>query len=116
MWLQRFAWTEQKLAGRIKKRNSLPKDPTLLRDEPMFCFETAVKLLYWAGFVYEHDEVGLPALACMPSGFHEDVNMIATIGTSDLVDWQKLVNFLFFFWICWFLCLPVHSFVHASID
>lgn len=29
----------------------------LLRDEPMFCFETAVKLLYWAGFVYEHEEV-----------------------------------------------------------
>lgn len=58
VWLQRFAWTEQKLAPRVKKRNALPKDPTLLRDEPMFCFETAVKLLYWAGFVYEHEEVG----------------------------------------------------------
>lgn len=23
----------------------------------MFCFETAVKLLYWCGFVYEHEEV-----------------------------------------------------------
>lgn len=57
VWLQRFAWTEQKLASRITKRNALPKDPTLLRDEPMFCFETAVKLLYWAGFVYEHEEV-----------------------------------------------------------
>ena len=57
VWLQRFAWTEQKLASRIEKRNALPKDPILLRDEPMFCFETAVKLLYWAGFVYEHEEV-----------------------------------------------------------
>lgn len=57
VWLQRFAWTEQKLASRKEKRDALPKDPTLLRDEPMFCFETAVKLLYWAGFVYEHAEV-----------------------------------------------------------
>lgn len=57
VWLQRFAWTEQKLAACKRKRNALPQDPTLLRDEPMFCFETAVKLLYWAGFVYEHDEV-----------------------------------------------------------
>ena len=65
VWLQRFAWTEQKLAARVKKRDSLPKDPILLRDEPMFCFETAVKLLYWAGFVYEHDEVGVPVLACI---------------------------------------------------
>lgn len=60
VWLQRFAWTEQKLASRIEKRNALPKDPMLLRDEPMFCFETALKLLYWAGFVYEHEEVRFP--------------------------------------------------------
>ncbi|KAL3158681.1 hypothetical protein ABBQ32_011423 [Trebouxia sp. C0010 RCD-2024] len=56
VWLQRFAWTEQKLAACKRKRDALPQDPTLLRDEPMFCFETAVKLLYWAGFVYEHEE------------------------------------------------------------
>ena len=34
----------------------------LLEQEPLFCFETAVKLLYWCGFAYEYDEVGL---ACM---------------------------------------------------
>ena len=57
-WLQRFAWTEKKLERRKKVRNALPADRTLLSQEPMFCFETAVKLLYWCGFVYEHDEAG----------------------------------------------------------
>lgn len=60
-WLQRFSWTEQLLRGRVARRNALPKDETLLRDEPMFCFETAVKMLYWSAFVYELDE------ACSPS-------------------------------------------------
>ena len=55
-WLQRFAWTEKKLERRKQARNSLPVDKTLLQGEPMFCFETAVKLLYWCGFVYEHGE------------------------------------------------------------
>ena len=57
-WLQRFAWTEKKLERRKQLRNSLPADRLLLSQEPMFCFETAVKLLYWCGFVYEHDEAG----------------------------------------------------------
>ncbi|KAL3161314.1 hypothetical protein ABBQ38_009668 [Trebouxia sp. C0009 RCD-2024] len=55
-WLQRFAWTERKLQRHIKMRNSLPVDKMLLQHEPMFCFETAVKLLYWCGFVYEYGE------------------------------------------------------------
>lgn len=36
----------------------------LLQHEPMFCFETAVKLLYWCGFVYEYGEEG-PAVSHM---------------------------------------------------
>ena len=35
----------------------MPEDECLIEGEPMFCFETAVKLLYWSGFVYEDDEV-----------------------------------------------------------
>ncbi len=35
----------------------MPEDECLIEAEPMFCFETAVKLLYWSGFVYEDDEV-----------------------------------------------------------
>ena len=57
-WLQRFAWTERKLERRKKVRNNLPADRTLLSQEPMFCFETAVKLLFWCGFVYEYSEAG----------------------------------------------------------
>ena len=44
-WLQRFAWTDKKL---------------------MFCFETAVKLLYWCGFVYEHNEAGRMVRSTLP--------------------------------------------------
>ena len=62
-WLQRFAWTEQKLKQRKQARDSLPADKTLLEREPMFCFETAVKLLYWCGFVKEHGE-GRPMVCC----------------------------------------------------
>lgn len=58
-WLQRFAWTEPNKGKSLVRRNSIPKDSTLLRDEPMFCFETAVKMLYWSAFVYEHEEVQL---------------------------------------------------------
>ena len=36
-----------------------PQNRQLLEQEPLFCFETAVKLLYWCGFAYEYDEVGL---------------------------------------------------------
>ena len=56
-WLQRFSWTEQLVKSRMARRNALPKDKTLLSAEPMFCFETAVKMLYWSAFVYELDEV-----------------------------------------------------------
>ena len=31
----------------------------------MFCFETAVKLLYWSGFVYEDDEVTSQTDVCL---------------------------------------------------
>jgi len=55
-WLQKFAWTERTLQDRVDRRNVLPQNDRLLEDEPMFCFETAVKLLYWSGFVYEHEE------------------------------------------------------------
>ena len=33
-----------------------------MHDPPIFCIETAIKLLYWCGFVYEHDEVSSATL------------------------------------------------------
>lgn len=56
VWLQQFAWTEQSHQAKVQKRNAMPEDECLIEAEPMFCFETAVKLLYWSGFVYEDDE------------------------------------------------------------
>ena len=38
----------------------------LLEGKPIFCFETAIKLLYWCGFVYEHDEVCICCIAVRP--------------------------------------------------
>ena len=34
----------------------VPKD-TDLACQPMFCFETMMKLLYWSCFVYDHKKV-----------------------------------------------------------
>ncbi len=31
----------------------------------MFCFETAVKLLYWSGFAYEDDEASCKNAVCL---------------------------------------------------
>ena len=31
----------------------------LMAREPLFCMDTAVRLLYYAGLAYEHDEVSL---------------------------------------------------------
>ena len=65
MWLQQFAWTEQSHEAKIRKRNAMPEDECLIEAEPMFCFETAVKLLYWSGFVYEDDEVICEIAVCL---------------------------------------------------
>ena len=43
----------------------MPEDECLIEAEPMFCFETAVKLLYWSGFVYEDDEVLCKIAMCL---------------------------------------------------
>ena len=36
-----------------------------MHDRPIFCFETAIKLLHWCGFVYEHDEVSSAAVTLL---------------------------------------------------
>lgn len=59
VWLQYFAWTEHNVAASIKRRSDCSglHDKLPLSKEPMFCFETAVKLLYWCGLAYELQEV-----------------------------------------------------------
>ncbi|KAL3143143.1 hypothetical protein ABBQ38_003412 [Trebouxia sp. C0009 RCD-2024] len=54
VWLQEFAWTEADKPIKLEARSSMvPKDADLAR-QPMFCFETMMKLLYWSCFVYDH--------------------------------------------------------------
>lgn len=59
VWLQEFAWTEGDLASKREERSSsLPPgaDVEALDREPMWCFETAVKLMYWSFLCYDYEE------------------------------------------------------------
>ena len=59
MWLQQFAWTEEEKPGRLAERAARPAATAAagaLSAEPMFCFETALKALYWSTLVYRYDE------------------------------------------------------------
>ena len=60
VWLQEFAWREEDVSSKIKERASSLPDESFeeveLNKEPLFCFETAVKMLYWANLVYSIDE------------------------------------------------------------
>ncbi|GBF87966.1 hypothetical protein Rsub_00678 [Raphidocelis subcapitata] len=49
--LQDFAWTEGGLAECIEAREAATGGRT--KGEPMFCFETAVKLFFWSCLAYE---------------------------------------------------------------
>ena len=61
-WLQEFAWTEREKPEKLAVRNQTLHDDEALRREPMFCFETTLKLFYWTALVYDHKEVGWPGL------------------------------------------------------
>lgn len=59
VWLQEFAWTEDDLPNKKEERSSsLPSgsDVEQLNREPMWCFETAIKLMYWSFLCYDYEE------------------------------------------------------------
>ncbi|KAL0044911.1 hypothetical protein WJX82_001842 [Trebouxia sp. C0006] len=92
VWLQQFAWTEQSHEAKIRKRNAMPEDECLIEAEPMFCFETAVKLLYWSGFVYEdNEELEVPKEAAMQLYNLEHVELVRDplTNTKCLVAWGQ---------------------------
>ena len=66
VWLQMFAWAEHDTAAILQQRAAdLPApQQQLMEGEPLFCLEVAIKLLYFAGMAYEHDEVGTAASLC----------------------------------------------------
>jgi hypothetical protein len=51
-YLQEFAWTRAALPARKAARNAHMAGSARLAREPMFCMETAVKLLYFSNLVY----------------------------------------------------------------
>ena len=54
-FLQQFAWMEAEKDDEIAKRNRAAVESIM--HEPLFCFETAIKLLYWSNLVYYTDMV-----------------------------------------------------------
>ena len=57
---QEFAWSERELPGRLQERRSglsRPAERCRMDSEPMFCFETSLKMLYWSMLVYRYEQV-----------------------------------------------------------
>ncbi len=57
MWLQEFAWTEEDEDTMLAAR-SLALPPQY-NQQPLFCFETMMHMLYWSCLAYEHKRVSL---------------------------------------------------------
>lgn len=57
VWLQEFAWTEADKPIKLAARSSMVPNNADLARQPMFCFETMMKLLYWSCFVYDQKKV-----------------------------------------------------------
>ena len=89
VWLQEFAWTERDVERKKEERvSSLPEESFenfCMDCEPLFCFETAVKLMYWAFLAYDTGE--LPDSPFTPA---------TALGLFDLthfeVVWEKKLN------------------------
>ena len=75
-WLQEFAWTEAEKLQKWKKRaGNLRLTSAALHDlnkEPMFCFESAIKLYYYSHIIYQYHKVVPFPLGGMPSAAAED--------------------------------------------
>jgi hypothetical protein len=63
VWLQEFAWTEEERESQLRQRASSLRAGSdahaaaELAHEPLFCFETALKMFFWSNVVYDHLEV-----------------------------------------------------------
>ena len=55
--LQVFAWAESQEEGRRHQRERYTGGSKSLSQEPMFCFERALKLLYFSALAYDIEEV-----------------------------------------------------------
>ena len=55
--LQVFAWTEGQVPSSMRRRQAYASDIGSLGEEAMFCFERALKLLYFSALAYDIKEV-----------------------------------------------------------
>lgn len=62
-WLQEFAWSEKQVPEAIRRRNAKLAGSKTLRKKPMFCIETAIKMLYYSKLVYKVSEEELEEVA-----------------------------------------------------
>ena len=65
-WLQEYAWTEMEKHEKLAVRNRAQSDNATLQREPMFCFESTMKLFYFSALVY--DFKGAPTVAVLHVG------------------------------------------------
>lgn len=57
--LQQFAWSDDQKRPRLEQRNRRLVDlkQELMCQQPLFCFETAIKTFYFAAFIYQYQDV-----------------------------------------------------------
>ncbi|KAK9818602.1 hypothetical protein WJX74_009103 [Apatococcus lobatus] len=56
-WLQEHAWTTQDMLSLRALWDQHSGTNTAIRDQPIFCFELAMKAFYWSGLVYDGKSV-----------------------------------------------------------
>jgi hypothetical protein len=55
-WLQEYAWSEEQIPKAIQRRNAKLAASKTLASKPMFCIETAIKMLYYSRLAYSASE------------------------------------------------------------
>ena len=57
MWQQQFAWTEAGKEAKLVARSALLSPIDKLAQQPLFCFETMMHLIYFSCLVYDYKRV-----------------------------------------------------------
>lgn len=57
MWQQQFAWTEAGKEAKLVARSALLPPTDKLAQQPLFCFETMMHLIYFSCLVYDYKRV-----------------------------------------------------------
>ncbi len=92
VWLQEFAWTEEDEDAMLEARSLAL--PAQYNQQPLFCFETMMHMLYWSCLAYEHKRVSLQH-ACK-FGQKEKIVTFSRMQWKSLLllpcTWQQLIS------------------------